>query len=147
MNRKALALIAACSLATTVGTASAANLDQVTDEIDLAQLADLILSEYLHLDDSSAADAQDESFALAIGFTFGVAFSSDSASFADALSEGLVLTGTDTGTDSVTFANLVTFTNAFALPGSAGVSAGLDAVAFDPPGAPPVLSANPVSPD
>jgi hypothetical protein len=143
MNRKALALIAAFSLTTTVSAASAADLDEVVDPVDLAALAELILAEYLNLGDPQAADAQDESFALAIGFTLGVAFSSDSGTFADGFSEGLVLTGSDPNAAG----SVGTFTGTFAAPGLAGVSAGLNVVAFNPPDPPLVLSSQPVSPD
>ncbi|MCC2662148.1 MAG: hypothetical protein K0R41_845 [Geminicoccaceae bacterium] len=140
MKRKALALIVASSLATAVGAASAADLDQVSEAVDLAGLAELILDEYLNLAETSTTDAED--FALAIGFTFGVAFSSDGLTFTDALSEGLVLTGADP--DS--FAYIGTIANTLAAPGLAGFNTGLDAVAFDPPN-PGLLAAAPVSDD
>jgi hypothetical protein len=138
MNRKALALIAASSLATTVGAASAADLDGVSEAVDLEALAELILSEYLSLVGTSTADADD--FALAIGFTFGVAFSSDGVSFADALSEGIVLTGGDPDA----FAHIGTVANTLAGPGLAGFKTVLDAIAFDPPD-PALVSEDPVS--
>ncbi|HEX6114356.1 MAG TPA: hypothetical protein VFZ10_18815 [Geminicoccaceae bacterium] len=140
MRRKALALIAASSLATTVGTARAADLDGVSDAIDLEALAELILVEYLNLVGTSADDADD--FALAIGFTFGVAFSSDGVSFTDALSEGIVLTGGDP--DS--YAYIGTVADTLAGPSLAGFKTVLDAIAFDPPD-PALVAEDPVSPD
>jgi hypothetical protein len=139
MNRKALALIAASSLVTT-GTAGAADLDHVSDSVDLEGLAALILSEYLDLVGTSADDAED--FALAIGFTFGVAFSSGGVSFTEALSEGIVLTGGDPDG----FAHVGTIADTLSGPGLVGFRTVLDAVAFDPPD-PGLISEDPVSPD
>ena len=140
MRRKALALFAASSLATVVGTASASDLDEISDVIDLEALAELILVEYLNLAGTSPSDADD--FALAIGFTFGVAFSSGGESFSDALSEGIVLTGGDP--DS--YAHIGTVANTLSGPGLAGFNTVLDAIAFDPPD-PTLVAEDPVSPD
>jgi hypothetical protein len=127
MRTKALALIAASSLASSVGSASAVDLGQVSEAVDLEGLAELILTEYLN--QLATVDADDGGYALAIGFTFGVAFAGGGQSFSDALSEGIVLTGAD----PASFGNLGTIANTLAGPGLAGVRTVFDAVAFDPP--------------
>ena len=127
MRTKALALIAGSTLAVSVESASAVDLGQVSESVDLEALADLILTEYLN--QLATVDADDGGYALAIGFTFGVAFAGGGQSFSDALSEGIVLTGAD----PASFANIGTLASTLAAPGLAGVGTGFDAVVFDPP--------------
>ena len=130
MKRKAVALLAAVLAASSIAlgggaAARASTLDEIADQIDLEALAELILMEYLGLN----GDSEDnKNFALVIGFTFGVAFANDEVDFTEALSEGIVLTGSD----PAAAAEITTLAETYAGPGLAAFYSGISGVAYDP---------------